>query len=1317
MKRFLRIMTVLAAILLIASIGGWLFLSSDWVRNEVRRRIIAGLERATGGHVTLGSFSYTWPELTVEVRDLVLRGTEPVSAEPLLRVPRAVVGLKILSLVRRDVDLQSVSIERPAVNLITREDGSTNLPRLEHRGTRPPSDSLFELAVDKFTVTGGKITLDDRSIPLSGVAENFRADFRFDESVPRYRGTLDADLLRIVSGTVQGPDTKLSAIIDIERNRLVISKVDAAAGSTTIAASGTLENFASPRLALDLTASADAPDVLRRFGIRDITAGRADFKGTAVVEGGKYTVIGETSLSGVGVRSGRVVLTGIRGTAAIVALPEQLTASRIDAAVAGGRFRGSATIDYATGYRVEGNASGFSLKQLLAAAGAPGVEWSATAAGPVRVKGGWRGSPDIDARMALVRAGGGVPVDGLIDLTLRGKTLRLGPSYVLTPASRIDVSGDTSSALRIRVESRNLDDALPVWRLISDRAPQTMPARLDGGGVAVFDGTVTGTIDAAVIDGRISATGLIAEGRRIDRASAQLTLSPATLTLRRLEAASGRTAVAGDASLALANWKASPESAVAARLTVRTADISESLKLAGITDVPLRAAAEGDATIAGTLGSPTAGITLTARRVDFHGEAIERFRASARLDGNTVEIDGFEAAAIGARFSGAAFYTHDPGDWRSGQFRAELRTTEFAIDQSATVRRQRPGLTGLAKADVKIAGRLRASQLHLDSLNGSASARNLTLDGRSIGAASFTASTAAGVLNARLESDFLSSKVAGEGEWKLEPGYPGSAELRFSAVSLAAADQWFRKDKEPSRFDGVTEGKITISGPATDVAAWKAALRIDRIELRRKSDAAEAPVLLRNEGPLIAQLDNGVIRITSAKVSGQGTKLDIAGTVAINQTRPLDLRVTGAVDLELLKTYNPDLIASGLVDLAANVRGTFDKPNVTGRLALKGASLNVVDVPNGLTNANGSVTFNGTEASIQELTAEVGGGRVNATGFFELTPKDPAFRVQVQATNVRVRYPEGVSTSASGNLVLSGTLSRSLLSGRITVLRTAFNPRTDLSSILAQSSKPILTPSRQTGPLSGLQFDVRIESSPDLSIDSSVAQGIQAEASLRLRGTPYNPVLLGRVTITEGEVTFFGTQYTIGQGTINFINPVKLEPILNLDLETRVRGIDVILTFAGPINKLTVTHRADPPLEFSEVVALLATGRAPTSDPTLAARQSQADSQSVAQLGASALIGEAIAAPVSGRLQRFFGVSKLKIDPRLTGVDNNPTARLTLEQQVTKNLTFTYITDLSRANQQIVRVEWAVSKEVSMLAIRDENGLFGVDFLYRKSFK
>jgi translocation and assembly module TamB len=308
-----------------------------------------------------------------------------------------------------------------------------------------------------------------------------------------------------------------------------------------------------------------------------------------------------------------------------------------------------------------------------------------------------------------------------------------------------------------------------------------------------------------------------------------------------------------------------------------------------------------------------------------------------------------------------------------------------------------------------------------------------------------------------------------------------------------------------------------------------------------------------------------------------------------------------------------------------------------------------------------------------------------------------------------------VSTVADASLNLTGTAARSMLSGSVTVRRMGFNPQSDLSSALSGSAEPVRTPSASTGLLGGMNFDIQIDTAPDIQVTSSLTQDVGVEANLHLRGTVTNPALLGRVNVTQGQVLFFGTKYTISQGSISFYNPVRVEPILNIDLETKARGIDVTLNVSGPLNKLNLTPRSDPPLQFNEIVALLATGEAPTSD---TAQLSQyGPTQPWQQAGASALLGQAIASPVTGRLQRFFGVSRLRIDPTLPGVEYNPQARITLEQQVTPDITFTYITVVTSSNPQVVSVEWDFSRQWSAVAVREENGLLGLDFFVKRRFK
>jgi translocation and assembly module TamB len=397
----------------------------------------------------------------------------------------------------------------------------------------------------------------------------------------------------------------------------------------------------------------------------------------------------------------------------------------------------------------------------------------------------------------------------------------------------------------------------------------------------------------------------------------------------------------------------------------------------------------------------------------------------------------------------------------------------------------------------------------------------------------------------------------------------------------------------------------------------------------------------------------------------------------------------------------------------ARIRGPLKNPLVEGRMQLRDASFYLRGVANGLDKVNGTVLFDRSRATIESLDAETGGGKVSLGGFVGFG-QDVSYQLQGMLDRVRIRYPEGVSTQVNASVTLTGTTRRSLLSGTVTILRAALTPTTDLGGLLSRPVQP-LTGAPQNDFLRNMTLDVRVDTAQSAEFATELTRDVQADIDLRLRGTPARPVVLGRVSITQGRIVFFGTDYTINRGEIDFVNPVRLDPQVDLDLETRIRGIVVSLSFAGPISRLNMSYRSDPPLQSSEILALLAVGRTPGS--TTSNYTAPGRSADPLTAGGNAILDSAISASSGGRLQRFFGISRLKIDPQLIGLDNTPQARLTVEQQVSRDVTVTYITNLNRAQQQIVRVAWDLSRQFSAIMTRDENGVLSIDFVYKQSFK
>jgi translocation and assembly module TamB len=430
----------------------------------------------------------------------------------------------------------------------------------------------------------------------------------------------------------------------------------------------------------------------------------------------------------------------------------------------------------------------------------------------------------------------------------------------------------------------------------------------------------------------------------------------------------------------------------------------------------------------------------------------------------------------------------------------------------------------------------------------------------------------------------------------------------------------------------------------------------------------------------------------------------------------MNATLTSNVDLGIARNFDHDLFASGKIALNATVHGTFSKPLVNGQLALQNVSASYASFPTGISNGNGTIVFNGNNAQIQNVTADAGGGKVTLSGFAGYSDI-VRFGIHGAARNVRLRVQEGVSVTVSADVSLNGTEQNSIATGTATLVQLSYSPQSDIGSMLTRAAPPVQTPTAPSPFLDNMKLDVRVRTSPGMAVQASLAQNLQVDADLRIRGTASTPGITGRVNIYEGQLVFFGATYTVDRGSIAFYNPVRIDPVLDISLETTAQGVHVVLHVTGSIEDMHLSYTSDPPLQFQEIVALLAAGSTPTSDPTILAQQPSQPQQSFQQRGESALLGQAVANPVASQLQRVFGITQLKIDPSFTSGSSIPTARLTLQQRITQNLTFTYVEDLSDPNATIVKVEWAFSPRWSAVAQRDQNGIFSIVGFYKRQFR
>ena len=338
-------------------------------------------------------------------------------------------------------------------------------------------------------------------------------------------------------------------------------------------------------------------------------------------------------------------------------------------------------------------------------------------------------------------------------------------------------------------------------------------------------------------------------------------------------------------------------------------------------------------------------------------------------------------------------------------------------------------------------------------------------------------------------------------------------------------------------------------------------LQVTRLQFSTSAGpGGPSPITIQNVGPIMLALDRGVVRIQSAHVNGAQTDIQASGTLPLpmqNSTgaQPMNVNVTANTNLAVLKGFSRDVTSSGNLSLTGTVRGTLSNPLINGQLQLKNAALNYASVPNGISNANGVIQFNGDSATVRNLTAESGGGKLTVSGF-AARREELRYGLRLNASRVRVR--SGVSVIVDGDVNLTGTPQSGVVSGTVTVDQLNYSPQSDLGSTLSQLAPPV--PTTMPSPaLDRIKLDLRVRTTASTTIQSSLAQNLQADADLQVRGTLANPGMLGRVTLTQGKLLFFGTAYTVNSGTLGFFNPFRIQPILDLSLQTQAKGVDVVL--------------------------------------------------------------------------------------------------------------------------------------------------------------
>ncbi|MGD0546789.1 MAG: translocation/assembly module TamB domain-containing protein, partial [Terracidiphilus sp.] len=664
-------------------------------------------------------------------------------------------------------------------------------------------------------------------------------------------------------------------------------------------------------------------------------------------------------------------------------------------------------------------------------------------------------------------------------------------------------------------------------------------------------------------------------------------------------------------------------------------------------------------------------------------EPVERVRAQGTIADQTLNLTSLAVSEEAGKIAATGSYGLE-------SHRFQLNATGAGIDVARIEALRRQGLEATGKLGFSVRGEGTLDDPQLDV---HASLPSLTMSGEPLGDLEMVAHTANHAITYDLTTRLEAADLTAHGQTALGGDYATQARIDFSRFNIGALFKLAHVQGVSG--DSALAGTVTLEGPLARPGEMRGEARLAQLAVTLNG------VHLQSEGGLHATLDHSTIHLDPLHIIGDQTDLSAQGSLSLQEKRQLDMTASGTINLKVAETLDPDLTASGATAFQLEAHGPLSNPDFRGRVEIQDAALSLENVPNGLSQLHGTLVFSQNRLEIKSLTAMSGGGTLKVAGY--LAYQHGLFaNLTATGSGIRIRYPQGVSSQADASLQLQGMQNNLLLSGDVLITRFTVSPDLDIAALAAQSTA-VETIAPLDSPSNHIRLDVHISSSPQLNFQNAYAK-LAGNVDLRLRGTVATPSLLGRISITEGSGIIAGTRYELQRGDIYFTNPVRIEPSIDLSATARVEDYDITLGLHGILDNrgTTVTYRSDPPLPEADVVALLALGRT-GSQQRLYMQQQQALSNPT-----DALLGGALNATVSSRVQKLFGAGSVKVDPNYLGALGNSTSRIIVEEQLGRNLTLTYATNVNTTSQQLIQAEIAINRHVTLQLARDESGVSSV---------
>jgi translocation and assembly module TamB len=1304
-KRFRRGFLIAIAAVVVLFVFAALVLHSQSFRQYALREIVHAAQQGTGTRMAVRNMTLAWYPLTVEFDGVSGQNQGQIGNDPLFSASRVTVNLKLLPLLRRRIEIERVELDRPAIHIRTDSNGRTNLPEALTKTTPAPR---FEFQVALLIIRDGLIHFDDRQIPLSAELGNLNSRVAFDRATNSTRGQITYDAGRIETPGLPTFEHSAELHFVADTTHCVVESIDLSTLHNHLRAQGELTDYRSPAFAGTYQLSVSGEDLRRIMKNNTIPSGDFSLRGEVVYR----TAQGQTFLQ----------RTSLRGNLESAVLIVPANASKLVLR----RVRAGYRLERGQLYVVGGRAEAFGAQvasdsnfiDLLSGDGRLCIairgaeiqqasrELGAGSTGNVQVAGvadldataSWKnniGAAMIRARAVIRRSARPgtakeiIPLEGTVtvDYDAAHDRATFGPSNLRTDNERLIVSGVLSrnSSLNLFFATRDLHE---LTALVEAATPSGGPNRLaiyNLRGGAEFTGKISGAVKNPHLEGQLAAANLQIQGTSWRTLQARVGVDSRSLKVSEgMLSGNEKERVSFSGGTKLANGSFDPAAASSLQARVQNVPVAEFQRLAK-TSYPVVGLLSGELSFSGSAKSPAGRGRFDLVQGVVWNEPVNGLTVEFDAEQQTLHVTANASSPAGNLTAKAAY------EVGSQRYQVQGQTRGLKLEQVHTLQKGQDSPIGVLTAEIAGSGTLDDPQL-----TGHVQIPSLVMRGESFAGVDAHVAMRNKHADLSLKSTVEQSSLELKAGVELTGAYPADVVLNTGNVPIGPLLDRFM----PGTAQGTTgqmEIHATLNGPLKDIAQIQARAEIPTLRVQTKS------FVLANVTPIKLEYRAGMLEVHDTELKGNGTDIRLNGSFPVQGTGEMNLAANGTLDLGLLQDWANGGHCSGQVTVEFHAKGNKTEPVIQARARIVNAVYTSDALPVGIESLNGDISVDGNRLQIANLSGTAGGGTISIGGS-AVYGNNPSFNLALDAKSVRVRQ-NGVRGVVDAGLYLTGATTASTLGGHVTVDKLSFTQGSDLAEIIGQLSGDN-TVSDASVLARRVRLNVAVQSADNLNLASSQLS-IGGSANLSVIGTVADPVILGRVGLTKGEVFFLGKRFEIQNGTIAFVNTVRTEPIVNLYVNTVVDQYTITVNLSGQLDRLRTTYTSDPALSTADIINLLAFGRTSADAASSAATP--------ASVGAESAVASAAGSQLASQVQKLTGISQLTFNP-LAGNNQAPGAQVAVQQRVSGNILLTFSTDVTSAQNQSIQVQYQIKRNFTVSALRDENGGYGFDVRYHKAF-